>query len=60
MPEKWWPVFDGVLYETDMTRLAANTAYKYRVGGWDAVNATTQYRYLVLHNLTSSIQLITF
>jgi hypothetical protein len=43
VPVKWWPVFTGVIYEADMTGLAADHHYKYRVGGWDSANATLRY-----------------
>lgn len=43
VPQKWWPVFTGRIYEVDMTDLAPSTTYKYRVGGWDNMNKTMQY-----------------
>lgn len=43
VPAKWWPVFNGVIYEVDMTGLTADSHYKYRVGGWDNVNQTMRY-----------------
>jgi hypothetical protein len=41
--QKWWPVFTGVIYEADMINLQPETAYYYRVGGYDASNKTTRY-----------------
>ena len=41
--QKWWPIFTGVLYETDMVNLTPATKYRYRVGGWDTANSTTRY-----------------
>jgi hypothetical protein len=43
VPQKWWPIFTGVLYETEMTGLVPEGHYKYRVGGWDSANMTTRY-----------------
>jgi hypothetical protein len=43
VPQNWWPIFTGVIYEVDMTGLEADTAYTYRVGGYDPANATTRY-----------------
>jgi hypothetical protein len=43
VPQKWWPIFTGLLYESDMTGLLPDVSYTYRVGGWDPVNATTRY-----------------
>jgi hypothetical protein len=41
--EKWWPIFTGLIYEVNMERLTPNFQYKYRVGGYDPVNATMRY-----------------
>jgi hypothetical protein len=41
--QKWWPVFNGVIYEADMVGLKPSMAYTYRVGGWDAANNTVRY-----------------
>ena len=42
--QKWWPIFTGVIYEADMTRLPLpSTKYRYRVGGYDSANATVRY-----------------
>lgn len=41
--QKWWPIFTGVIYETDMTDLVEGRRYSYRVGGWDSVNKTVRY-----------------
>jgi hypothetical protein len=30
VPQKWWPIFNGVLYETDMTGLVPEGSYTYR------------------------------
>ncbi len=36
-----YPVFGGVIYETNMEGLIqGKKSYKYRVGGYDSVNAT--------------------
>jgi len=43
VPQKWWPVFTGMIYEADMTGLAPATRYIYRVGGYDSANSTTRY-----------------
>ena len=43
VPQKWWPIFTGMIYEVDMTGLDADTAYTYRVAGYDPINATTRY-----------------
>lgn len=43
VPEKWWPVFNGVIYDVDMTDLSPDSHYKYRVGGFDNVNQTMRY-----------------
>ena len=38
-----YPVFGGVIYETNMIGLTqGKQKYKYRVGGYDSVNATTR------------------
>eukprot|EP01031_Cornospumella_fuschlensis_P039048 gene39048-47509_t len=42
VPQKWWPVFNGMIYEADMVNLSPETSYCYRVGGYDSVNATTR------------------
>lgn len=42
VPEYWWPVFKGVLYDVDMTNLATETKYQYRVGGYDTSNSTVR------------------
>ena len=41
--KKWWPIFEGVLYDADMTGLEADTKYVYRVAGYDQVNQTIRY-----------------
>jgi len=33
VPQKWWPIFTGTIYTSNMSNLAAGTAYTYRVGG---------------------------
>jgi hypothetical protein len=38
-----WPVFDGAIYEVDMTELAPEHKYSYRVGGYDTANATWRW-----------------
>jgi hypothetical protein len=43
VPQKWWPVFTGVLYESDMMNLLPERSYSYRVGGYDSANATIRY-----------------
>jgi hypothetical protein len=43
VPQYWWPIFNGQIFETDMTGLIPNEQYRYRVGGYDSVNATTRY-----------------
>lgn len=43
VPKKWWATFTGRIYETDMTGLISGANYKYRVGGYDVVNATMRY-----------------
>jgi len=43
VPQKWWPIFNGVIYNSDMTGLAADSKYKYRVGGFDPVNNTMRF-----------------
>lgn len=41
VPYNWYPVFNGVIYETNMIQLIPNKqSYKYRVGGFDIVNNT--------------------
>jgi len=42
VPQYWWPVFEGVIYEANMTGLLPKTAYSYRVGGFDASNQTAR------------------
>ena len=42
VPQKWWPVFEGMIYEADMAALQPGAEYQYRVGGYDSVNATTR------------------
>mmetsp|Transcript_23680 Transcript_23680/g.32518 ORF Transcript_23680/g.32518 Transcript_23680/m.32518 type:complete len:574 (+) Transcript_23680:35-1756(+) len=43
VPQKWWPVFTGKLYETDMQSLTPGQKYSYRVGGFDSANNTLRY-----------------
>lgn len=43
VPQKWWPVFTGMIYEADMTGLAPAMRYTYRVGGYDSANRTIRY-----------------
>jgi hypothetical protein len=43
VPQKWWPVFTGMIYEANMINLTPRTKYCYRVGGYDSVNATMRY-----------------
>ena len=38
-----WPVFNGAIYEVDMTELAPEHKYVYRVGGYDTANATWRW-----------------
>ena len=39
VPQNWYPAFAGVIYEANMVDLVpGKKAYKYRVGGLDAVN----------------------
>lgn len=41
VPENWYTVFTGVLYESNMVDLAVGKVqYKYRVGGFDSANNT--------------------
>lgn len=41
VPQNWYPIFAGVIYEADMVGLTpGKTPYRYRVGGYDPVNAT--------------------
>lgn len=40
VPQKWWPTFNGVIYEVDMTDLVSEGEYHYRVGGYDVRNQT--------------------
>ena len=40
VPKKWWPVFEGVIYEADMTGLQQDSYFEYRVKGFDVVNST--------------------
>lgn len=40
VPKKWWPTFEGVIYEADMTGLVPDAAVEYRVRGYDSANAT--------------------
>lgn len=43
-PQNWYPIFAGVLYEANMVNLLPGKAsYKYRVGGFDPINATIRY-----------------
>lgn len=42
VPEYWWPIFTGVLYEADMSNLVPDSKYQYRVGGYDEANATVR------------------
>lgn len=39
VPQNWWPIFTGIIYETDMTDLIPSAQYSYRVGGRDADGA---------------------
>lgn len=41
--EKWWPVFNGVIYEANMAKLEPERKYSYRVGGYDTANKTVRY-----------------
>jgi len=43
VPKKWWPVFNGMIYEADMTNLDPSEKYCYRVGGFDTANSTQRY-----------------
>jgi hypothetical protein len=43
VPKKWWPIFTGFIYEADMTDLQPDTAYTYRVGGYNTVEKKSQY-----------------
>jgi hypothetical protein len=43
VPQKWWPVFNGVLYESNMISLLPEKSYSYRVGGYDNANTTIRY-----------------
>jgi hypothetical protein len=39
VPQNWYPIFAGVLYETNMVGLeAGKVPYRYRVGGYDSVS----------------------
>jgi hypothetical protein len=41
VPQNWYKTFAGVIYEANMIELTpGKTSYKYRVGGYDPVNAT--------------------
>lgn len=42
VPQYWWPVFEGLIYEVNMDNLVPSTEYKYRVGGYDTANSTTR------------------
>jgi len=42
VPQNWWPVFTGVLYEVNMKGLSPSQKYKYRVGGFDSANNTVR------------------
>jgi len=33
VPQKWWPIFTGTIYTSNMSNLAADSSYSYRVGG---------------------------
>lgn len=43
VPQKWWPIFTGVIYESDMNGLQPDHSYQYRVGGYDSANQTIRY-----------------
>ena len=43
VPQKWWPIFEGVLYEVNMIHLQPEKKYSYRVGGYDVANQTVRY-----------------
>ena len=43
VPQKWWPIFEGVLYEVNMINLSGEKKYSYRVGGFDTANNTMRY-----------------
>lgn len=40
VPQKWWPIFNGMIYQVDMDGLEPGAEYTYRVGGYDTANAT--------------------
>lgn len=40
VPQYWWPVFEGVIYEANMVELVGSSRYKYRVMGYDCENNT--------------------
>jgi len=40
VPKKWWPIFEGMIYEGDIQGLKSDTRYTYRVGGFDSSNST--------------------
>lgn len=42
VPQKWWPIFTGTIYTSNMSDLAAGTSYTYRVGG-TAADGTVSY-----------------
>lgn len=42
VPQKWWPIFSGMIYEADMNGLEAGKRYDYRVGGFDTANNTVR------------------
>eukprot|EP01038_Epipyxis_sp_PR26KG_P007480 gene7480-10194_t len=43
VPQNWWEIFTGMIYEADMVELKPNKKYKYRVGGYDEANKTIRY-----------------
>jgi hypothetical protein len=43
VPKKWWPIFEGTLYEVNMVNLLPERKYSYRVGGYDTANQTVRY-----------------
>jgi hypothetical protein len=42
VPQKWWPIFTGTIYSSEMTSLKNDAYYTYRVGGV-APDGTTKY-----------------
>jgi hypothetical protein len=42
VPQRWWPIFTGTIYTSNMSNLAADTGYIYRVGG-TAADGTVTY-----------------